>query len=138
MGQYFWTKIFVFNQFYFLKVGHFPFTHVEFIDDGSIANEDVAESGSWGNRILELISIKMKQSTYFIISSCLTYFSFFISVNPTTWCNFSNKIKDSYNFSCLSVTIKNSEYTGNACYWNVNIKYLERKNDQLSLEVCRC
>jgi len=28
------------------KVGHFPFTHVEFIDDGSIANEDVAESGS--------------------------------------------------------------------------------------------
>lgn len=28
------------------KVGHFPFTHVEFIDDGSIANEDVVESGS--------------------------------------------------------------------------------------------
>ena len=50
MGQYFWTKIFVFNQFYFFKVGHFPFTHVEFIDDGSIANEDVAESGSWGNK----------------------------------------------------------------------------------------
>ena len=29
-------------------MGHFPFTHVEFIDDGSIANEDLAESGSWG------------------------------------------------------------------------------------------
>ena len=28
------------------QVGHFPFTHVEFIDDGSIANEDVVESGS--------------------------------------------------------------------------------------------
>lgn len=28
------------------KVGHFPFTHVEFIDDGSIANEDSVGSGS--------------------------------------------------------------------------------------------
>ena len=46
MCQYFCTNILVFNEFYFFKVGHFPFTHVEFIDDGSIANEDVAESGS--------------------------------------------------------------------------------------------
>ena len=51
----------------------------------------------------------MKQSVLSILSSnhYLTYYNLFISVNPTTiWCNFSNKIKDSYNFSYLSVTVK--------------------------------
>ena len=47
VSKYFCKNILVFNEFYsYFKVGHFPFTHVEFIDDGSIANEDVAESGS--------------------------------------------------------------------------------------------
>ena len=47
ISKYFCRNILVINEFYsYFKVGHFPFTHVEFIDDGSIANEDVAESGS--------------------------------------------------------------------------------------------